>query len=131
MQEIKFESIVFPKKEIVATCSACGEELARAEWGHYEDYKRQKRKIERVVKSCPHCGELVGAQEEPKPRWEKTLAGDMLAKAKNGDFLVWKHGNGYKWRYRRYGEESPRAIYWNRKRTDAQRACERHKEWVL
>ena len=130
MQGIKFEPLVSPKKEIVATCPACGKELSRAGWEHYEEYKRQKRKIEKAIKECPHC-KAAFAEKVPQPKWEKTTAGDLIAKAKTGDFLVWKYGSGYKWRYRRYGEEAPRAIYWNRRKEDAQRACAKHEEWVL
>jgi hypothetical protein len=63
--------------------------------------------------------------------WEKTDTGDLLAKAKNGDFRVWKEGHIYKWRYREYNTKYPAEIFVAMDKAAAQKACTRHKEWKL
>lgn len=128
MEKLVFSTTVFPKRQVFATCSACGQEVVRVEYGHYEDYKRQRRKIERTTLKCPHC-KAVFVELKGGPKWERTSEGDLIAKAENGDFLVWKYGYGYKWRYRTYGELQPKAILWARTVKEAKAACERHVEW--
>ena len=111
---------VYPKKELVAVCTDCGAELWRTAWESYSNYNRLKA---RALKEL-HCN--CGKRS---PRWEKLSNGDWEAKSKNGDFLVWRYGRIYKWRYRTYGKTSPDVIGFSYTKKDAFAACEKHKEW--
>ena len=130
MTKLNIDSMIFPEKAVIARCSVCNKEIKRVPYGHYEDYKRQARKLEKSVFDCPHCGAVFIVREK-KPSWEKTKGGDYIAKALNGDFLVWKYGWGWKWRYRRYGATSPESINYAKTKDEAMRACTRHAEWKL
>ncbi len=130
MPNLNFNTLIYPKSEIIALCSICQKEVGRIEYDGYGDHSRQKGRLAQQVTECPHCKAVF--QEKEKTAvipWERTTAGDYIAKATNGDFLVWKWGNGYKWRYRTYGEQAPEQINFAKTKKDAQRACERHREW--
>ena len=130
MANINFNPVVFPKKEIVATCSDCGKEIERREWEYYAQYNRLVKSIGKEIKACKHC-KAVFQESEKKAviPWHKTTDGDYIAKAKDGDFLVWKYGFGYRWRYRKYGAKEPERINYARTRAEAQKACQRHEAW--
>lgn len=132
MAKLEFDTLIVPEKLIIAHCSVCKKEIKRTDYGHYEDFKRQKSKLEKSIFECPYCDAvfIVRATAVCIP-WEKTKDGDYIAKAQNGDFLVWKYGYGYKWRYRKYGAQSPEQIHYVRTKAEAQKACMRHPEWKL
>lgn len=122
-------------KEIVATCSVCHMELKREEWTTLGDFQRKDKRIKQTIAKCQFCGATF---KEARLVWETRtcLRGrrketDYIAKAKNGDFLVWKWGGGYGYRYRKYGAENPEGIFWKRTKEEAKRACESHAEWKL
>lgn len=130
MANINFSPTVFPKKEIVAKCAECGKEIERREWEYYTQYNRLVKKILATATKCPHCGAVFRENEKKAViPWQKTTDGDYIAKAQNGDFLVWKYGFGYRWRYRRYGVKEPERINYARTKAEAQKACQRHAEW--
>lgn len=123
-------------KEVVATCSVCGTELKRESWHSLGDYSRKAKQFKQTIAKCPFCGAVF--KETKSLIWEKktVLRGrrketDYIAKAKNGDFLVWKWGGGYGYRYRKYGVENPDGIFWKRTRDEAMRACRQHPEWKI
>ena len=88
MTKLNIDSMIFPEKAVIARCSVCNKEIKRVPYGHYEDYKRQARKLEKSVFDCPHCGAVFIVREK-KPSWEKEKNGSYIAKALNGDFRVW------------------------------------------
>ena len=133
--EEKAKVIISPdvkSKEIVATCSVCVTELSRDEWYSLGDYSRKMKQFKKSIAKCPYCG-AVFKEETLKAniKWERTKDGDYIAKAKNGDFLVWKYGYGYKCRYRAYGAESPDGVIWKRTREEAMKVCKQHPEWKI
>lgn len=114
---------------LLASCSACGKEVVRVEYDGYSDYKRKAAKYKGMIKSCPHCNaEYQAKQARKAPKWAKK-GGDYIAECENGDFLVFKWGYAWKWRYRRYGRKEPDQIATSFSLETAKRACERHKEW--
>lgn len=129
---VKFQPVIFPKKEVVAQCSCCGAELSRRGWESYNDYNRQVKRLTSVLEECPKCkARFKEAEKKANIPWERTKDGDCVAKARDGDFLVWKYGYGYKWRYRKYGAEAPERINFAKTKDEAKRACERHVEWKM
>lgn len=132
MREIKITVLIHPKLEIVAACPVCQREIGRIDYSGYADYSRQLKKLKTQITECPHCGAVFKeTSKKADIPWERTSSGDYIAKAQNGDFLVWKWGYGYKWRYIAYGAQTPEQINFERTRAAAQRACERHREWKL
>lgn len=132
LAELIFNPVLVPKKEVVARCSVCEHEVTRRGWEYYADYNRQVKKLKTSVENCPNCKARFkdGAKKVVIP-WERTKEGDYIAKAKNGEFLVWKYGYGYKWRYRKYGADAPERINFAKTKDEAKRACEKHVEWKL
>ena len=133
--EEKVKVVVAPDvktKEIVATCSLCRVELKREEWTTLGDYQRRTKRFKQTIAKCPFCG-AVFKEETLKAniKWERTKDGDYIAKAKNGDFLVWKYGYGYKCRYRAYGAVYADGIIWKRTKEEAMRVCQQHPEWKI
>ncbi|MBQ5930451.1 MAG: hypothetical protein IIX02_06640 [Clostridia bacterium] len=114
------------EKVVIGTCSACKKEVGREHYESFFDFSRKEKRVLSIAK-CPHCGEIF--KEGAAIKWERTAKGDYIAKAKNGDFLVFKWGNVWKWRYRRYGETTPESVRTARTRQDAMAACERHGEF--
>lgn len=132
MKTIEIDTVVFPLKEIRAICPTCKTELKRVSWTSLSEHQRKKREIEKSVSKCQFCGErFLENNAKAKIPWERTSCGDYIAKAKNGDFLIWKYGYGWKYRYRAYGAENPDFIAWKRTKDEAIKACERHAEWKL
>lgn len=130
MNEIKILLSNPPNLEIIAICPVCNTEMGRLGYNGYADYGRQLKRLKAQIDSCEHCGAIF--REKAKKAvipWGRTLSGDYIAKAKNGDFLVWKDGGRYKWRYRVYGGQTPE-IHFARTKQDAMAACERHGEWI-
>ena len=126
MIEIKTEA--YPKKGLKAVCSECGYVVCEMEWGSYSDYRCKKAKLMKKYSFCQKCGAVNKAGA---PVWQKATNGDWLAKCKNGDFIVWKYGNAYKWRYRRYGGEYADQIGFSKTLDQAKRACASNEEWKL
>ncbi len=136
LKKILIDTIVHPKKEVVATCSVCRVELKREEWDTLGCHQRKKKEMEKTIAKCPFCGAVF--KETKSLIWEKktVLRGrrkevDYIAKAKNGDFLIWKWGGGYGYRYRKYGVENPDGIFWKRTKDEAMKACQQHPEWKI
>lgn len=127
MVHIIFQPLVTPKKEVVAYCSVCYHELSREPWEHYSEYNRKVKKIEKCTYECPHC-RVTFKEKIVVPKWEKS-GSDLIAKALNGDFLIWKWGYCFKWRYRKYGETQPESINYAKTKELAQKACAKHAEW--
>ena len=130
MAKLNLSTVIYPKSEIIAVCSICQKEVGRIAYDGYADHSRQKSKLIKQAEECPHC-KAVFQEKAKKPDipWERTASGEYIAKATNGDFLVWKWGNGYKWRYRPYGQPHPDVVRTAKTKDLAQRACERHGEW--
>ena len=127
-----FNPVVFPKKEIVASCSLCCHEVARRGWEHYTEYNRQVKKLTAYLEECPNCqARFKDSAKKVVIPWERTKDGDYIAKAKNGDFLICIYGYGYNWRYFNYGAYAPECINFAKTKDEAKRACERHVEWVI
>lgn len=130
MDKIVFDSLWHPEHVLIAKCSACGKELAREKWKSYFSFERDKSRLIRTIKSCKHCGALF-LEMKKTPVWEKTNKKfEIIAKGKNGDFLIWKAGNVWKWRYRAYGELYANQIGRAASKAEAQKACAKHKEWI-
>ena len=126
-----FNPVLVPKKEVVARCSLCGHELARRGWEYYTDYNLQVKKLKASVEECHNCkARFKDSAKKVVIPWERTKDGDYIAKAKNGDFLIWKYGYGYRWRYRKYGTEAPERINFAKTKDEAKMACERNVEWI-
>ena len=126
---ITITTTVHPRNEVIATCGVCGAEIGRLTYDGYADHGRQKARLKKIP-SCKHCG----AEYIARPafiKWEKTSAGDYMAKAANGDFLIWKYGFGWRWRYRAYGAQSPNGIFYAKTRDAAKKACQKHAEWKI
>lgn len=126
MIEIKTEP--YPKKLLKAICSECGNVVLETEWGSYSDYRIKKDRLMKKYSFCQKCGSV---NQNGNPKWQKEDNGDWLSKCKNGDFLIWKYGNSYKWRYRRYGGTYADQIGFSSTLEQAKRACENHEEWKL
>ncbi len=131
---VKAKLIVKPQLNptaITAHCSSCLRQIVNAEYGHYEEYKRKKRKYETTIKACPYCGAIFHEPNAKKPiAWTK-MRSDYIADCENGRFIVFKWGRAWRWSFRYYNEETPRA-----ENTgvclaieSAKRVCERHREW--
>lgn len=134
----------YPTCETIVTCGECKNVLRRIKWESYYEYKRIIGSVRKTIKSCPHCDErekkeaeerkreeLPAKQKTKIPVWEKVTDGKYIAKCLNGDFLVWKYGKVYRWRWRKYGREYPDVIYASKTMVDAKHECEKHKEWKL
>ena len=130
MGEIKTRIFVQPKKEIVAYCSSCENELVKTEYTGYYDFERNLRKLKKSICTCSKCGEVfLSSSKKDVIQWEKTKYGDYIGKAKNGDFLIWKCGYAYKWRFRKYGALHPEMVFTASTKDSAIKACKKHKEW--
>ena len=64
-----------------------------------------------------------------KSRWVKLENKDYQAKCTNGDFLIWRYGNSYKWRYRTYGKQYADQIGYAATLELAKKACESHEDF--
>ena len=132
MEKLIFDITVHPTHELIAKCSCCGKELKREYWESYFSYSLVKRRIERTVSTCKYCG-AVFVEKKKVPKWESTgKRFEEIAKAKNGDFLIWRSGGPFwKWRYRTYGAVYADQIGRVRGKAAAKTACEKHKEWRI
>ena len=130
LKKIVFAVELAPR-ELIVKCPTCHVEIQRDSWENLNDFNRKRRMLTKAIAKCPYCGERFQPKNRVNIPWEKTKDGDYIAKAKNGDFLVWKFGRGYKCRYRKYGEEAPDGVIWRRTKEDAMRTCELHPEWKI
>jgi hypothetical protein len=129
-KRLEISVLIYPKKEIVVSCADCKEELLRVEYEGYADYSRKRRLAERQARVCTKCGAMFAplADNVPVISWGRTIAGDWIARAKDGDFLVWREGQRYKWRYRRYGAETVE-VHCALSKAAAMIACTKHEGW--
>ena len=117
--------------QLLATCAACGKEVMRQEYNGYSDYKRKESKYKSLIQSCPYCkASYHAAQERKAPKWAKK-GKDYVADCENGNFLVFKWGHLWRWRYLPYGATSVRCedTGYAYSIEVAKRACEKRKEW--
>lgn len=121
--KIEWSITSLPAKEIIGVCSKCRVELVRVEYSGYHDYSNKLAAVKKRYTSCPKCAAKRG------PKWERQGNGDWLAECKDGDFLIWKFGAAYRWRYRTYGKEYADFGGQSYTRAKAQEACERCKQW--
>lgn len=129
MTKLILSTLLHPKKEIVAVCDACKKEVKRVAYDGFFDHDKKEAAM-RKIRVCPHC--KASFKEDAKAvkiEWKKTVEGDLKAEATNGDFLVWRYGIGYKWRYRKYGGAYADEVGFTNTKKAAQKACEKHKEW--
>lgn len=127
--KIVISSTVLPKSEVIASCSECEAEIKRLEWKSYFDYTRQRGKLKKI-EVCPFCKSSFkeGVITNP-PKWERDEKGRMIAKCKDGDFMVWREGRIWKWRWRIYGGVYANYLGRSATKATAMKACERHNEW--
>lgn len=129
MNEIKTLFSNPPNLEIIAVCPVCNTEIGRIGYNGYADYGRQLKRLKAQIDGCEHCG--ASFREKAKKAvipWGRTIAGDWIARAKDGDFLVWREGQRYKWRYRRYGAETVE-VHCALSKAAAMIACTKHEGW--
>ena len=129
--KIEWSITSLPAKEIFGACRECGAELVRVEYSGYHDYNNKLSRLKKRYKSCPKCAEKNAPKRAKKsgPKWKRLGNGDWIAECKEGDFLVWKFGSAYRWRYRRYGKDYADLRGQSYTRAKAQEACERCKQW--
>jgi len=131
MAKIEWNVTVFPSSEIYGVCSLCRAEVARIIYNGYYDHGIKLSKLKKHFPECPKCRNPIESKKTGAPKWEKQLNGDWLVKTAEGDFLIWKYGNAYKWRWRKYGEQYANFIGFASTLADAKRACERHEKWKV
>jgi hypothetical protein len=119
----------YPKKEIYAVCRDCGAEVYRETWDSNADYNRKKAVARKKYKGCPKCGTTAQKEDKLAIKWEKQFNGDWMAKARKGDFLIWKYGRIWKARYRVYGAEMPVMLGFASTLELMKRRCERSEYW--
>lgn len=115
------------QKEIFGVCRNCHKEVKRLPYDGYYGYIKAKSSLLKITE-CPHCQTML-REHKSTIKWERTPKGDYIAKCKNGDFLVFKWGNVWKWRYRPYGQTHPDVVRTAKTKDLAKRACERHEEF--
>lgn len=128
---LKIKPLMNPH-QLLATCAACGKEVVKVEYDGYSDYKRKESKYKSMIKACPHCKASYHDTQAVRkaPKWAKKGKA-YVAEGANGDFLVFKWGHLWRWRWRRYGEKEPKLedTGCSFVLEAAKRACEKHREW--
>lgn len=121
----------YPSKRLVVACTVCDTVLDSYEWETYSEYQSKKSRLKTKYVSCPECErrEKKLAKVKP-PKWERQSNGDYQAECKNGDFLIWKYGQAYKWRYRVYGGVYANQIGFAPNLKTAKEHCENYPEWI-
>ena len=129
MAKIEWSTVVFPVAKIIGVCAECQREIARVQYYGYHDYKWRLNKLKTQYPVCPHCKEEAEMPHQEKAKWKRQENGDWVAKCEQGDFLIWKFGSAWRWRYRTYGKAY--ADYGGQaySRKNAQEACEKQKEF--
>ena len=135
MTGIELTVTPYPEKAIIAECSVCNKTIRKETWSDYADYKRKISRLKQV-KTCPYCAKATMGKpaEESGITWKRTAKGDYQAIVANGDFLVFKWGNGlmpWRWRFRRTGEQTPERIRVAKTKEEAMKECEQHEEWKV
>lgn len=132
---VKCKPVIHPNKEIIVSCGHCNAEIERIAWETYHDYNRKRVEALKTFSACPKCGAHFKRLSENAPKWEKAEKGvgrgSLIAKCKNGDFLIFKYGSIYKWRYRKYGNLYADEMGNARTKDLAKKLCQKHKEWKL
>lgn len=119
----------FPQKELIAKCSECGMEVWRSTWDTYSDYNRIKVASRRKYKKCPHCKKGCEDLAVTVIKWQKSLNGDYIAQAPEGDFLIWRYGRIWKARWRVYGSDKPVMLGFSSTLEGMKHRCERSQYW--
>lgn len=123
-----------------ADCPVCKKKICEAKYAEFGDgdalhkYNIKRDKWRDTIRECPFCGVQFKRRKSVEKRLVWAKAGkDMAAKAKNGIFTVFKWGKGYRWSFRYYSENTPRAgdTGYAMCKEVAERACEKHKEWMV
>ena len=122
---IEIKTAGYPEKKLSAVCDKCGAVLFETGWDTYYDYKNKKAKLAKKYSFCQKCGTVNAGT----PKWEKETNGDWSAKCKNGEFLIWKYGSAYKWRYRTYGKIYADQIGFAKTLAQSKAACQDHEQW--
>ena len=118
----------YPAKQIKVVCTDCNTTLATVEWGNYAEYQRKKANLKKWYTVCDKCA--PPQEEAQKPKWVKKDNGDWKAECKNGDFLIWKFGRTYQWRWRKYGNQYADEIGRAFTAKEAKSICENYHEWI-
>lgn len=128
-------------RTMYAKCPACQRKITETiyamagEEDAQHKYNLKKDKWTRNIKECPFCGVQFHRKKtvEKRLRWAKAGKHGMAANAKNGEFTITKFGRRYLWTFRYYGEDFTRAENQGSAmcREVAERACEKHKEWIV
>lgn len=117
-----------------ADCPSCKRKISETKYEGNYDFNLKRDKWRENIKECPYCGVQFKRRKmtEQRLRWAKA-GKDMAANAKNGIFIVFKWGKGYRWSFRYYSEDTPRAgnTGYAMCREVAERMCEKHKEWKI
>lgn len=132
MGKMNLSVLGHPENKIRVTCAVCGAVAYEKTWTDYWDYKRKKAQAERI--SCCMACNKSKTVVETSIKWQRTAKGDYQAIVANGDFLVFKWGNGlipWRWRFRRKGEQTPERIRVAKTKEEAMKECEQHEEWKV
>ena len=129
MSNVDWRLVGYPGKELYAVCLTCNTEIVRKTWDGYIDFKYWRDKLKKQYTVCPVCKAKNKQPPVQLPTWSKRGNGDWLAMAKFGDFLIWKYGRAYKWRYREYGRESANCVGFASTLEIAKTMCEKHEGW--
>jgi hypothetical protein len=115
-----------------AVCSECDRQIVETHYDSLSAYNRKSATWKQTIKACPYCkaSYKVSPENRKAITWVKSYK-DWVAEAKNGTFIVFKWGNGWRWSFCYKGEEYPRAENTGTafSKEVAVRVCEKHKEW--
>ena len=126
MDKLIFDILIHPKKEVIARCSKCNMVLANCEYISYFDCQRSQSKMRRRIDKCKKCNAVFFEV----PKWEKTQFG-WKAKCKEGEFVLYKDGRGWKGHYHTPDDSYFFFLPWRSKVNMLKRVCETNKHWGL
>ena len=117
-----------------ADCSACKRKIVESPYDSRHSYELKKERWKNNIRECPYCGVTYRKKKlQEKPIVWKRHNGEWYADVKNGTFILFKWGKGYRWSFRYLNEKEPRAgnTGYAFSREVAERMCEKHKEWKV
>lgn len=129
MLKMEWSTAVLPTSEIIGFCNECNTEICRMHYDGYHDHGTKLAHLKKKYAECPNCKAKAANTVKVSPKWKKLDNGDYVAECKKGDFLVWKFGYAYRWRFRTYGKVFADYGGQSYTRKKAQEACERCEEW--